>query len=191
MIILWREERDCPSFTASRPINPQPVGFKVTLTDAQQQLIRTALSGSTAHTDLTDEQWRAINELCADRGGGREPEKFLIAFKEAITDAANDQRIPSGPDRNFILSRLITVFIHRLYASDDDGVPAGSNGAARDIGELARVNSRHARSNGAHARSNGDHGRNNGDHPQSNGDHAQGNGDHARDERMNDDAISA
>jgi len=46
-----------------------------------------------------------------------EPEKFLIAFKIALVEAANAQGIPHGAERTAMLSRLVSVFIDELYSA--------------------------------------------------------------------------
>ena len=54
-----------------------------------------------------------------------EPEDFLIAFKLAVVEAANDVGIPPGPERNDFLSRLVSVYIEEFYrfplTADGDG----------------------------------------------------------------------
>lgn len=44
-----------------------------------------------------------------------EPEDFLIAFKLALVDAANDAGIEPGPDRNDFLARLVSVYIEEFF----------------------------------------------------------------------------
>ena len=44
-----------------------------------------------------------------------EPEDFLIAFKLALVEAANDVGMEPGPERNDFLSRLVTVYIEEFY----------------------------------------------------------------------------
>jgi len=56
-----------------------------------------------------------------------EPEDFLIAFKLALTDAANDVGIPPGPERNDHLSRLVSACIEEFYRYPSNG--AGATGA--------------------------------------------------------------
>jgi hypothetical protein len=63
-----------------------------------------------------------------------EPEHFLIAFKLALVDAANEVGIPPGPDRNDFLARLVTVYIEEFYrAPVADGNGAEMNGR-HDLG---------------------------------------------------------
>lgn len=44
-----------------------------------------------------------------------EPEDFLIAFKLALVDAANDVGMAPGPERNDFLSRLVSAYIEEFY----------------------------------------------------------------------------
>ncbi|MFL5543146.1 MAG: hypothetical protein ACJ792_00430 [Gemmatimonadaceae bacterium] len=90
----------------------------MTLTFVQHALIRTALQHRTSLRLITREQRRAIRELCAHAGPVREPEQLLIAFKVALVEAANDERIPFGPERSELLGQLISVFIDELYKGE-------------------------------------------------------------------------
>jgi hypothetical protein len=70
---------------------------------------------------VTSEQLAVIRAICsAPERHNSEPEDFLIAFKLALADAANDAGIPLGPDRNDFLARLVSVYIEEFY-----GLPAG------------------------------------------------------------------
>lgn len=105
----------------------------MTLTAEQRQLIRTALNAKAEHASVTPAQRAAIRELCATSGAHGEPEKFLIAFKIALVEAANAEQIPFGPERSGVLSRLVTAFIDELYAHHGNGErqpPRGREGPA-------------------------------------------------------------
>jgi hypothetical protein len=78
--------------------------------------LRTALRVSTTEGVVTSEQRTVIRAICLAPERHRfEPEDFLIAFKLALVDAANDARIPPGPERNDFLSRLVSVYIEEFY----------------------------------------------------------------------------
>jgi hypothetical protein len=80
------------------------------------ELLRSALKDGAAELTVTSEQRSILRQICS--GPERmefEPEDFLIAFKLALVDAANDVGIPPGPDRNDFLSRLVTVYIEEFY----------------------------------------------------------------------------
>lgn len=71
--------------------------------------------GATGNT-VTPEQRMALRQICsAPERTSFEPEDFLIAFKLALVDAANDVGIPPGPDRNDFLARLVSVYIEEFY----------------------------------------------------------------------------
>jgi hypothetical protein len=83
-----------------------------------QELLRRALVGASDDVVVTSEQRAAIRQICSAPERHRfEPEDFLIAFKLAIVDAANDVGIPPSPDRNEFLARLVTVYIEEFYRS--------------------------------------------------------------------------
>ena len=90
-------------------------GSRVTLSFVQHGLVRSAVRGMARFGLVTPEQRRSVRDLCDQSGSVREPEQFLIAFKVALIEAANDERIPYGPERNDMLGRLVTVFIDELY----------------------------------------------------------------------------
>jgi len=93
----------------------------VNLTAAQLQLIRDALNGNELNPSVTAEQRAAIRAVCADVGGNGKSEKFLIAFKSALIDAANELDVPYGAERDAKLSRIVSVFIDELYTRAREG----------------------------------------------------------------------
>jgi hypothetical protein len=46
------------------------------------------------------------------------PENFFIAFKEALSDAANELNIPRGREREDALSRLLSISIEEFFQDD-------------------------------------------------------------------------
>ncbi len=67
----------------------------------------------------------ALRQICsAPERTSFEPEDFLIAFKLALVDAANDAGIPPGPERNDFLARLVSVYIEEFYRFPQGGAPA-------------------------------------------------------------------
>ena len=72
--------------------------------------------GAIDRKTVTSEQRSILRQICsAPERMAFEPEDFLIAFKLALVDAANDVGIPPGPDRTDFLSRLVTVYIEEFY----------------------------------------------------------------------------
>jgi hypothetical protein len=97
-------------------------------TVAQQQLIGIVVREKSAGGLVSRQQRAAIRELCAEVRPGRGPEKILVAFKTALDVAADQAKIPIGPDRNLMLSRIISVFIDELFKHQGTGVRAGEPG---------------------------------------------------------------
>ena len=86
------------------------------LTRAQHALLRKAIEGGRGDGSGLASQREALRELCDDfRDSPEGPEKFLVAFKASLIEAANDARIPHGAERSELLSRIVTVFIDELY----------------------------------------------------------------------------
>jgi hypothetical protein len=114
-------------------MNTQPPRWK--LPPSHQELLRVVMRGSPDDVVVSSEQRAAIRQICAGPERHRfEPEDFLIAFKLAIVDAANDVGIPPGPDRNEFLAQLVTVYIEEFYREPlEDG-----NGSERENGHSFR-----------------------------------------------------
>jgi hypothetical protein len=113
-------------------------------------LLRTVLRGASATIVVSSEQRAAIRQICSAPERHRfEPEDFLIAFKLAIVDAANDVGMPPGADRNEFLARLVSVYIEEFYGGPvaDGNVTAHENGRSlRRVGALLPITN----SDGAH-----------------------------------------
>lgn len=81
----------------------------------QESLTRALSNGATGKT-VTPEQRMVLRQICsAPERMSFEPEDFLIAFKLALVEAANDAGMPPGPDRSDFLSRLVSVYIEEFY----------------------------------------------------------------------------
>jgi hypothetical protein len=78
----------------------------------------TSLRAGWTTKHVTLEQRVVIREICCAPERARyAPEDFLIAFKLALVEAANAARVPPGPERNDLLSDLVTVYIDEFYRS--------------------------------------------------------------------------
>ena len=89
---------------------------RTALTRAQRALLRKALDGGSENGSGTSASREAIRELCNHfRDSARAPEQLLIAFKASLVDAASEAQVPYGPQRNELLSWLVSVFIEELY----------------------------------------------------------------------------
>lgn len=89
---------------------------RLRLPPSHQELLRIVLGGASEGVVVSPEQRAAIRQICsAPERHEFEPEEFLIAFKLAIVDAANDVGIPPSPARNEFLARLVTAYIEEYY----------------------------------------------------------------------------
>src|SRR3954463_12990141 len=92
------------------------------------------LRGSRSRKSVTAEKRVVIRRICsAPERWNYTPEDFLIAFKLAIVDAANDGGIPPGPDRTDFLAKLVSVYIEEFYQSPNPATIASDSKGAREI----------------------------------------------------------
>jgi len=118
--------------TYSSSSDSQPARWR--LPTAHQELLRSTLDGGPTAWTVTPRQRAAIRQIClAPEKQSFAPEHFLVAFKLALANAANDAGILPGPERNDLLARLVSVCIEEFYRS------APSSDGARTTGgqELA------------------------------------------------------
>ena len=105
-------------------VNSQPPRWR--LPPSHQESLRTALRNTASETTVTGEHRAVIRRICSAPDRQRfEPEDFLIAFKLALVDAANDVGIPLGPDRNDFLAKIVSAYIEEFYRVP--GLPAFTN----------------------------------------------------------------
>jgi hypothetical protein len=70
---------------------------------------------------VTSEQRAIIRQICsAPEKLSFAPEDFVIAFKLALTNAANDVGIRPGSDRNDLLARMVSVCIEEFFLLPPD-----------------------------------------------------------------------
>jgi hypothetical protein len=92
------------------------------------------MRGSRSRKSVTAEQRVVIRQICsAPERWNYTPEDFLIAFKLAIVDAANEGGIPPGPDRTDFLAKLVSVYIDEFYRSPLPAPTAPDSNGAREI----------------------------------------------------------
>jgi hypothetical protein len=73
---------------------------------------------------VTYEQRAIIRQICsAPEKFSFAPEDFVIAFKLALTNAANDVGIRPGSDRNDLLARMVSVCIEEFFRLPADIEP--------------------------------------------------------------------
>jgi len=113
--------------------NAQPSRWR--LPQQQEELLRTALKMHGTGGRVTSEQRAIIYQICsAPEKLTFAPEDFVIAFKLALTNAANDVGLRPGPDRNDLLTRMVSVCIEEFFR-----VP--STGNAPSMGSVTRASS--------------------------------------------------
>jgi hypothetical protein len=108
----------------------------VNLTSAQLLLIRSAVANDEPGVFVTPEQRRFIREVCTQASVECDREKFLIAFKFAVVEAANELEVPYGSHRDSMIDRLISVFIGELYDEAGDTVHTPSRGGVKSTSRL-------------------------------------------------------
>jgi hypothetical protein len=92
------------------------------LPPAHLELLKVVMTDGANEGPVTLDQRLALRKICsAPERMTFEPEDFLIAFKLALVDAANEVGIKPGPDRNDLLSRLVTVYIEEFFRSPVSG----------------------------------------------------------------------
>jgi hypothetical protein len=92
--------------------------------------LRAALKAASAERTVTSEQRAIIHQICsAPEKGAFAPEDFVIAFKLALNDAANEVGMPPGPERNEFLARVVSVCIEEYFrASPISDAPRRASG---------------------------------------------------------------
>jgi hypothetical protein len=84
---------------------------------------------------VTSEQRAIIHQICsAPEKLNFAPEDFVIAFKLALTNAANDVGIRPGPDRNDLLTNMVSVCIEEFFRLPATGDGPNVGTAIRESG---------------------------------------------------------
>ena len=110
-------------------MNSKPERWR--LPQSHQELLKSAMTDGARSKTVSAEQRSVLRQICsAPERKHFEPEDFLIAFKLALVDAANDIGIAPGPERNDFLSRLVSVYIEEFYR-----FPPNGGGASKEAGQ--------------------------------------------------------
>jgi hypothetical protein len=100
--------------THSNGSSAQPPRWR--LPQQHEELLRTALRLNKTARAVTSEQRAIINQICSSPEKLTfAPEDFVIAFKLALTNAADDVGIKPGSDRNELLARLVSTCIEEFF----------------------------------------------------------------------------
>src|ERR1700716_462969 len=113
-------ERYVTMTTHSNGSNAQPSRWR--LPPYQEELLRAALKLGGTGRSVSSEQRAIIHQICSSPEKVTfAPEDFVIAFKLALTDAANDVGIRPGPERNDLLTRMVSVCIEEFFRQPSPG----------------------------------------------------------------------
>ena len=116
--------------TDSDGSNAQP--SRLTLPQQQEELLRAALRLGGTGGHVTAEQRAIIHQICsAPEKLTFAPEDFVIAVKLALTNAANDVGIRPGPERNDLLTRMVSVCIEEFFRLPSTGEASNISSATR------------------------------------------------------------
>jgi hypothetical protein len=108
-----------------------------TLTAIQREQLRSALSDRRPWLSVTHRQRALLIQICsASERYDHTPEQLLVAFKEALHDAADQANVPHGGDRDELLARLVSAFIEELFRA-----PARSFEVASETNGVDRLSS--------------------------------------------------
>jgi hypothetical protein len=89
----------------------------------QRPLVREALQSDVNQIEARQTQRRLVRQICSlPEVRALPPERFVIAFKSAVNDAARELGIAEGREREQLLSRLVSVSIEEFYQKDGDGL---------------------------------------------------------------------
>jgi hypothetical protein len=92
----------------------------------KRPLVKEALKSDVDQTEARHEQRRLVREICSlPEVRALPPEQFLIAFKLAANDAAEELGITEGWEREQLLSRLVSLSIEEFFHKDGNGKGAG------------------------------------------------------------------
>ncbi|MGH7603309.1 MAG: hypothetical protein ACRENK_04835 [Gemmatimonadaceae bacterium] len=101
--------------SSEAPLDAAPVS-KALMSAAQRELIASAIHGRELRIVVTSEQRAIIRNLCNQPGfAAHHSEQLLVAFKVGLAEVANELRVPAGPDRTDLVSRLVSAFIEEFY----------------------------------------------------------------------------
>src|ERR1700674_2656045 len=118
--------------------NAQPSRWR--LPQHHEELLRTALRLSGTARTVTSEQRAIIHQICsAPEKLTFAPEDFVIAFKLALTDAANEVGIRPGSERNDLLTRMVSVCIEEFFRLPSTGdAPDAKGSGSQEIAPESR-----------------------------------------------------
>jgi len=87
------------------------------LSAEHHELLLAALSQRVADDCFVSDSRSTLRQIASSCGRAERPEQVLVAFKNSLDDVANGLRIPFSPERNTLLTGLVTAFIEEMYSS--------------------------------------------------------------------------
>jgi hypothetical protein len=88
----------------------------------QRPILKEALQSDFDQINARHKQRRLVREICSlPEVRHLPPEQFFIALKQAANDAATDLGMPNGPERDQLVSRLLSISIEEFFQTDGDG----------------------------------------------------------------------
>lgn len=103
------------------------------LTPIQREQLKSTLSDTRPRISVTARQRAVLIEICsASERFGHTPEQLLVAFKDALYEAADQANIPHGGDRDELMARLVSAFIEELFRSPARSFEAVSERSGTD-----------------------------------------------------------
>lgn len=108
------------SWGDSMRTSSQQSRWKIPLT--QLPVLKEALQSDVEQAKARRDQRKLVREICSlPEVRALPPEQFFVAFKQAVSDAANDLGVPDGPERDQLLSRLLSISIEEFFHTDGNG----------------------------------------------------------------------
>lgn len=116
---------------------PDSLLVRQLLTDNLRNLVKAAGSSPDGRT-LTSSHRQAIREICASTDyRSQQPEQLLIAFKTALSQAANEAQILASPERTDLFEQFVSLFIEELYGAAARRRTVGDGDGRRAPGETS------------------------------------------------------
>jgi hypothetical protein len=101
--------------------------------------LREALQTDAEQIEARRAQRKLVRKICSlPEVRGLAPEQFFVAFKEAVSDAANQLNIPRGREREEVLSRLLSISIEEFFQD-------GKAGEVQPLSDRIRLSLRRSR----------------------------------------------
>jgi len=97
--------------------------------DGQLSLLKEALRSERSADENGKKERALMRRVCLlPENRGLAPEQFVLSIKQGLAAAANDLGIKLGPERQRLISRLLSISIEEFFAADcGDGIASSRN----------------------------------------------------------------